>query len=163
MTHQKNKTVTNSLNRIVLQHCRHLSYMKSIFVDDYVVPDEYKAKQTSLEFYYTQNATSRNYALMWHQMSQNNYETRIMFLRDALCEYEEYTGITHRADASFPELSEIPYNVPSLGTVSANKPLQINHPCNKPHLIILGARTVDKSLRFLQSSIQMANSGFSLV
>jgi len=163
MTHQKNKTVTNSLNRIVLQHCRHLSYMKSIFVDDYVVPDEYKAKQKNLEFYYTQNATSRNYALMWHQMSQNNYETRIMFLRDALCEYEEYTGMPHRADADSPELSEIPYNVPSIGTVSANKPLQINHPCNKPHLIILGARTVDKSLRFLQSSIQMANSGFSLV
>ena len=163
MTHQKNKTVTSSLNAIVFQHCRHLSYMKSIFVDDYFVPDIYKAKQINLEFYYTQKATSRNYAFMWHQMSQNNYETRIMFLRDALCEYEEYTGITHRADADFPELSEIPYNVPSIGTVSANKPLQINHPCNKPHLIILGARTVDKSLRFMQSSVQMANSGFSFV
>lgn len=163
MTHQKNRTVTNALNQIVFQHCRHLSYMKSIFVDDYVVPDEYKARQISREFYYTQHATARNYAFQWHQMSQNNYETRIMFLRDALCEYEDYTGVVHRADVDFPELSEIPYNVPSLGTVFANKQLQTHHPCNKPHLILLGARNVDKSLRFIQSSIQMANSGFSFV
>jgi len=163
MTHQQNKTVTNALNRIVLQHCRHLSYMKSIFVDDYFVPDVYKAKQTSLEFYYTHHATSRNYAFIWHQMSQDNYETRVMFLRDALCEYEEYTGVSHKADTDFPELSEIPYNVPSRGIVFANKQLQINNPCNNPHLILLGARSLDKSLKFIQSSVQMAKCGFSFV
>ena len=157
---QFDKTVISALDKIISHHCRHLVYLKQIFEQDFVIPQEHKATQYRLETYYTAAATSRNYAFQWHQMSQSNYETRVMFLRDALIDYETYTGSVHQFDADYPELSEIPYNVPSIGTVSANKRLQCNNPCNKPHLIILGAASLDKNVSKLTSSKEMANSGF---
>jgi len=160
---QFDKTIISALNKIIGQHCRHLAYLKQIFEQDFVIPQEHKATQNRLETYYTVASTSRNYAFQWHQMSQSNYETRVMFLRDALMDYETYTGTVHKFDADYPELSEIPYNVPSVGTISANKRLQINNPCNKPHLIILGARSLDKNLSQLTSSKEMAQNGFHFI
>ena len=142
---QFDKTIISALDKIIGQHCRHLVYLKQIFEQDFVIPQEHKATQKKIKNYFTTAATSRNYAFQWHQMSQSNYETRVMFLRDALIDYETYTGTVHRFDADYPELSEIPYNVPSVGNVSANKRLQCNDPCNKPQRIILGAAALNKA------------------
>jgi hypothetical protein len=160
---QFDKTITSALNKIIGHHCRHLVYLKQIFEQDFVIPQEHKATQHRRETYYTTTKTSRNYVFQWHQMSQSNYETRVMFLRDALIDYETYTGTVHRFDADYPELSEIPYNVPSGGTVSANKRLQCNDPCNKPHLIILGAASLKKSLSSLSNTKNMTQNGFHFV
>ena len=157
------KTITLALDSIIRQHCRHLVYLKQIFEQDFVIPQEHTAKPQRLRTYYTPVATSQNYAFQWHQMSQSNYETRVMFLRDALIDYETHTATVHRFDADYPELSEIPYNVPSIGSVSANKRLQCNNPCNKPHLIILGAASLKKSFRSLSNTINMVQNGFHFV
>lgn len=158
-----NKTIKSALSTIIGQHCQHLVYLKQMFEPDFVIPKQHKATQNQLKTYYTAAATSRNYAFQWHQMSQSNYETRVMFLRDAIIDYETYTGTVHRFDVDYPELSEIPYNVPSIGTVSANKRLQCNNPCNKPHLIILGAASLNKNLSQLTSSKEMAINGFHFI
>jgi len=86
-----------------------------------------------------------------------------MFFRDALCDYEDYTGVVHKFDADYPELSEIPYNVPSIGHIHANKRLQINTPCNKPHLVLLGAKALDKRLDFISSTKSMVANSFHLL
>lgn len=157
------RTVKNALDKLVVQHSRHLVYLKSMFVDDYIIPERHQTTQAKLENYYKKEATTRNYAFQWHQLSQSNYETRVMFFRDALCDYEYYTGVVHQFDTDYPELSEIPHNVPSVGHVHANKRLQINNPCNMPHLILIGAKSVDKRLNFISSTSSMIATSFHLL
>ena len=157
------KTIKAALNKLIIQHSRHLVYLKAMFVEDYVVPERHAAAQRLLENYYKREATTRNYVFQWHQMSQTNYETRIMFFRDALCDYEDYTGCVHKFDADYPELSEIPKEVPSIGHVHANKRLQINNPCNKPHLILMGAKSVNKRFNFVSSTKSMIVNNFQLL
>ncbi len=157
------KTIKQALHKLVVQHGRHLAYLKSMFEEDYIIPTRDKAVQRLLENYYRKEATSRNYAFQWHQLSQTNYETRIMFFRDALCDYENYTGVVHKLDADYPELSEIPRGVPSGGWVAANKRLQINNPCNKPHLILMGVKNIDPKFKSTQCTNSMVSNKFHLL
>ena len=153
-------TIKTALSSMILQHGRSLINLQKSFGVDFNIPDVFGVPNNA--DFFSNQLNELNYSFHWHRQSQQNYALRIEFFREALCDYERFTGETHFADVYYPQLSEIPDALKMSGHISNNRPLVVNNPCNVPYLTLLGASSMNNELSF-ESVKSITSAGFRLI
>lgn len=168
-----NNSVNDALCGIVLRHGRHLSFLRQSIEPDFVIPEIFDfdglscneqiigqtpSCQRNTRDFYKQGG---NKLIAWHSQNQNCYLSRVELFRDALYDYEMFSGQTHCADDFFPMLEEIPNAVPNGKDTGKNKNLlRLQLPLSKLYLTLVGLEHEHKVMHF-ESLETTRNLGFN--
>tara|TARA_R100000951_G_scaffold116744_1_gene130347 strand:+ start:421 stop:1005 length:585 start_codon:yes stop_codon:yes gene_type:complete len=168
-----NNTVNDTLSGIVLRHGRHLSFLRQSVEPDFIIPDIFDfdglncnekiigktpdCQHNTRSFY----KTGGNKIISWHQQNQDCYLCRVELFRDALYDYEMFSGQSHSADVLLPMLEEIPNAVPNGKDRDKNKNgLRLQLPLSKLYLTLVGLEYENKTMHF-ESLETTRNLGFN--
>lgn len=169
----ENNAINDTLAGVVLRHGRHLSFLRQSVEPDFIIPEifdfdglscnEKITGRTPSCQHNTRNFYKRggNKLMSWHQQNQDCYLCRVELFRDALYDYETFSGQRHFADDFFPMLEEIPNAVPNGKDRDNNKILlRLQLPLSKLYLTLVGLEEMNKTMSF-ESLNQTRNLGFN--
>lgn len=157
----ENNAFNDTLSGIVLRQGRHLSFLRQSIEPDFVIPDLFDFDglscnekiigqtphcQINNRSFYKKGG---NKIIGWHSQNQDCYLCRVELFRDALYDYEIFSGQSHFADDFFPMLEEIPNAVPNGKDTSKNKDgLRLQLPLSKLYLTLVGLEHENKTMHF---------------